>query len=267
MKKSAILALFGLLIPLSLLAVYPETAQGAGFAKESLFLSKTPVTEGDTVLIHTVVSNDTGVNFSGEVIFKNGDAKIGGVAVTIAAGGANAVSVSWKPGAGTHTVTAELDGADGAVVEKESGVFVINPKPQPASQGATEDASVESSQAIQNDIAHYSPTAASIAQPVFSTIDSARNKAADLLDQGTQWASQQSGGKSPGQVLGDATTTVSLNPVGTAWKLLASVIYYILTFLRYVVGHAGIFYPVFVILFFYILWRTYKRFRRPRYSV
>ncbi|HWB33726.1 MAG TPA: Ig-like domain-containing protein [Candidatus Paceibacterota bacterium] len=254
----------GLLIVL--LTLLPATASAAGFAKESLFLSKTPVTEGDTVLIHTVVSNDTGVSFAGEVVFTDGSTKIGGVSVTIAAGGANAVSVSWKPSAGTHTVIAELTGADNAVVEKESAVFVINPKPQPASTGTTQDASVESSQAIQNDIAQYSPTAANITQPVFSTIDAARSKAADLLDQGTAWASEQSGGKSPGQVLGESTTTVSTNPVGTVWKLLASVIYYILTFLRYVVGHAGIFYPVFVIIFFYILWKTYKRFRRPSYA-
>ncbi len=118
---------------LALVIILPFSAHAATFAKQSLFLSKTPVTEGDTVLIHAVVANDGTAKFDGDVVFKDADTKIGSVAVSIAQGGANAVSVSWKPAAGSHNITAELTASGGAVVESESATFLINEKPKPAS--------------------------------------------------------------------------------------------------------------------------------------
>lgn len=264
-------------LPLCVVAVYPEVAQGAGFAKESLFLSKTPVVEGDTVLIHAVVANESATTFTGEVVFSvqdgsasDGKDKIGAVAVMIAPGGANAVSVSWKPSAGSHTIVAELADPDGAVVEKQSASFTINAKPEPASAHDQAAAAVESSQNIQNSIGQYSPAAASTVKPVFEIIDSLRAKAADSLDAGIDWAKEKTGGKKPtgraGEVLGSSTAdTTSSGIIGTLWNILALIALYTFTILRFIVGSAGIFYPVFAIIFFYFLWRTFKHFRRPSY--
>ncbi len=252
------------------LILFPSYVGATGFAKQSLFLSKTPVTEGDTVLIHAVVENDTTASFTGTVVFAEGTDKIGVVAVTIAAGGANAVSVSWKPTAGSHTIEAQLTGKDGSVVEKESATFTINEKPKPASSTSTDpelEAAIESSQNIQNEIGQYSPAAASTTAPAFAAIDSLRAKAADALDSGIAWGKSKTGGKSAGEVLGDATTTVAVGGVmGAVWTVLGLIVLYICTLLRFVVGSAGAFYPLLTIVFFYILWRTYKRFRRPKYE-
>ena len=245
----------------------PSLASAAGFAKQSLFLSKTPVTEGDTVLIHAVVSNEAASSFTGDVVFKEADQKIGSVVVTIAPGGANAVSVSWKPLAGSHDVTAQLTANDGSVVEQESATFAVNPKPVPASATAPTDTTVESSQNIQNTIGQYSPAVASTTAPVFSGIDSFRSKAADALDSGINWAKSTTGGKNAGQVLGASTSnTSSSGIVDTLLNILALIVLYLFTVLRFLVGSAGIFYPILAIVFFYLLWRTYKRFRRPSYG-
>jgi hypothetical protein len=138
----------------------PLFASAAGFAKQSLFLSKSPVTEGETVLIHAVVSNDAATKFSGEVVFKDGESKIGSVTVAIAAGGANAVSLSWKPSAGSHMITAELTTSSGTVVEQESGSFSIQAKPKPITitTPATTSSTVESSDSIQQKIEDLNPT-------------------------------------------------------------------------------------------------------------
>ena len=254
-----------LTLPVFAVAVYPEAARGAGFAKESLFLSKTPVTEGETVLIHAVVANESNVKFTGEVVFTDSEIKIGSVAVSIAPGGANAVSVSWKPSAGSHQVSAALTGSDGEVVENESAAFVINEKPKPASGVPASSTPVESSADIQKKINELSPTAANISAPVFSTLDSVRARTAEALDQGIDWAKQKTAGKKPGQVLG--TTTQSGGGVmDTLWLILATILLYIFSVLRFVVGNAGLFYPVFALLFFYILWKLFKRFRRPSYE-
>jgi hypothetical protein len=256
-------------LPVFALAVYPEAAAAAGFAKQSLFLSKTPVTEGETVLVHAVVANDATAKFTGDVVFKDGEAKIGSVAVTIAPGGANAVSVSWRPVAGTHSVSAELTGTDGYVVEKQSATFTINEKPKPALTGDVTIATsspIGTSEDIQNKIKSLSPTAADLSAPIFSTLDTLRVKSAQALDSGIDWAKQKAAGKKTGSVFG-TTTEASGGAIDTAWGIFGTILLYILNALRYVVGNAGIFYPVFALLFFYILWRIYKRMRRPSYSV
>ncbi len=253
----------------ALLVILPLSAHAAGFAKQSLFISKTPVTEGDVVLIHAVVANDNVSTFKGEVVFKDGDSKVGTVAVSITAGGANAVSVSWKPLAGTHTIVAELTDPNGTVVESESDTFTVDKKPEPAEDTSATDSgtdAVESSAHIQDTLGSYSPAVASATEPVFSVIDSARATIANKLDQGIEWAKVKTGVKKPGQVLGSATESTS--PSGfmeTMWFVLATITLYALTIARFIVGSAGIFYPVLAILFLYMLWRLFKRFRRPRY--
>ena len=249
------------------IATYPGAASATGFAKESLFLSKTPVTEGETVLIHAVVANDTTTPFSGEVVFKDGVATIGTVRATIAAGGATAVSVSWKPSAGSHAVTAALTLSDGTVLESESSTFVINEKPKATSSAtATSPTAVESSAAIQQKINDLSPAVGSVSAPIFSTLDTFRTQATGVLDQGINWAKKKSLGKTPGEVLGEATSADSGGIMGTVWLILATIVLYIFSVLRFVVGTAGIFYPVFALLFFYILWRLFRRIRRPQHA-
>ncbi len=257
---------FWLFTAFLLLVLAPSITFAASFAKESLFLSKTPVIEGETVLIHAVVANESSTKFVGEVVFTEGETKIGSVAAAISPGGANAVSVSWKPAAGSHKVTAALTRSDGMVVENESTTFTINEKPKPASATPTPPTSVESSGSIQEKINSLSPAAGNISAPVLTTLDSARAQAAKFLDSGIDWAKQKTLGKKPGEILGDATTSGSSDIMNTLWLILATLALYVFSVLRFVVGNAGIFYPVFALLFFYILWKVFRRIRSPRFE-
>jgi hypothetical protein len=254
--KAVLIALFGFML-------VPSLAMAAGFAKESLFLSKTPVTEGETVLIHAVVANDGSTKFDGEVVFSDSDVKIGAVAVTIAPGGAQAVSVSWKPIAGSHTVTAKLTNKDGTVAEQESATFAIAEKPKPVTQKTVATSSaVTSSDSLQQKISDLSPAVAHITAPVFTILDSGRTKVAQLLDQGIEWAKKK---VTPVHVLGAQTEKSSGSMLETIWFFVATILLYIFSLLRYIIVNPGIFYPVFALLFFYGLWRIYKRMRRPNY--
>lgn len=261
MKKALVVLSFLLL---------PSFALAAGFANGSLFLSKSSVVEGDTVLIHVVVSNEDPTKFSGSVVLADADTSIGTVPVTLTAGEAQTVSVSWTPAAGSHTVTAKLTASDGTVAEQESQTFVVAPKPQPAFAGAGQSAAVDSSAAIQQDIANVSPQVAGAAQPLFTIIDGARSSAADMLD--TQLAGTQAklaNTPKPGITLGTSTSAIAdpalSNPWGTFWFVVYTAYLYLLTIARWLVGNAGVFYPVLAILFLYILWRIFRRIRRPSY--
>jgi hypothetical protein len=259
-----------LVLPSFALAVYPEVARGAGFAKQSIFLSEQSVTEGDTVRVHATVSNDATATFTGSVVVKDGADTLGTAPVTLAAGAAQAISLSWTPTAGTHTLTADLETVTGTVVEEESAQFTVAAKPQVQSAANSEQqASVDSSQAIQQQIGNLSPQVAQASQPLFTVIDGARASTANLLD--NQIANTQAkllNTPKPGIVAGASVTsdTSVTNPWGTFWFVLYTAYFYILTVLLWLVSNAGIFYPVLAILFLYMLWRLYKRMTRPAWE-
>jgi len=235
----------------------PSLAFAAGFAKESLFLSKSPVTEGDTVFIHAIVANDSATSFAGEVIFEDGDTKIGTIAVSIAAGGAETASLSWSPAVGTHPVVAELTAKDGTVVEKLSATFTIQAKPKSAEETAPASSTdVQSSDTVKEAIAGISPGLADTLQPAFATIDSLRQKGADALDKGIAWA------KTPEGEIAGSSTGIG----GTVLGVVKTFSTYVMELLRFILNNAGIFYPALAIAFLYVLWRTFKRFRRPSHE-
>ena len=244
----------------------PSFALGAGFARESIFLSKESVTEGDTVLVHTVVQNDLTAKFPGQLVITDGDAKVGSVPVDLEPGEAQAVSVSWKPAAGSHKLVAELQDKAGTVVESETETFVIKAKPKPAPKSSASSsqsaAAVESSDGIQEQIDGLSPAVGGAVAPFFRLVDGSRETIADVLD--SQLASvgpKVTALPIPGVVAG-AQTIKAPDEQNWFWSIIYTVYFYILTVLRYIVGSAGIFYPLLAVVFFFILWRTYRRFRR-----
>ncbi len=263
--KKALVALSFLLLP--------SLTFAAGFAKDSLFLSKSPVTEGETVKIYAVVANSASTAFKGSVVLSDGGQKIASIDVTMDAGATQTTSAVWKPLSGTHTIKAELTSDGGTVVEQESLSVSIAAKPKPASTIFADDQSaavVGSSNDIQKSIANVSPQVASAAEPLFTVIDSARSGIADVLDsQITNTKESLAKTQNPGLVLGTSTKAIAdpivKNPWGSFWFFLYTVYLYILTAFRWLVGNAGVFYPVLAILFLYILWRIFRRIRRPSY--
>lgn len=258
MYKNAVLA------GATALLLAPAVVFAAGFAKQSLFLSRSSVTEGETVLIHATVNNDASTAFAGTMIFSEGSVKIGAVPVSLDPGEAGAVSVSWKPTAGSHTVTADLKkGTD--VVETESQTFSIAAKPVPVSAQSQSAASVESSEKIQQEIASFSPGTASTIAPAFALIDSGRQQLSNIVDGQVVVAKKNLGSKA-GQVLGaDTVNQAKQDPMGTVWAVLWTLYLYILTVINFVIGNAGVFYPVLALLILYFLWRLFTRSRRSEY--
>jgi len=261
---------------LALIALFllPSVVFGAGFAKQSLFLSKTPVVEGEQVLVHTVVQNDTATKFDGSLVFfakgTGEKEKIGTVAVAIAPGGANTVSVSWTPSAGEFVVTAEITAKDGTVIETQSANFSIAKKPATTfasfSSLGSGDTQVQSSADVQAMIAKFSPTVANYAHPAFLTIDSWRAQAAKVFDQGETWAQKKMEGRAPAEVLGATTKDPSPKNLTSTFSYLTGFLSaHAFSILNWVVANTGVFYPVIAISFLFTLWKLSTRFRRPNY--
>jgi len=144
----------------------------------------------------------------------------------------------------------------------------VSPKPKPVATSSQSAAAVESSAKIQEGIAGFSPAAANVTAPFFTLVDGGRGALSDVID--TQIAATKknigpSAGK-PGEVLSaEAVKNAPQNPMGTLWFILQTLYLYLLTLLSFIIGSAGVFYPVAALLILYLLWRLIRRAHRPAY--
>jgi len=251
-----------------LLFLLPSFALGAGFATQSVFLSKNPVTEGDTVRIYAIVSNTDTATFAGSLAFKEASAVIGTSKITLAAGAAQTVSTAWKPLAGNHIITATLQTTEGKTVEILSETFTIAPSPilktsEDTRASPANAAAVESSAWIQDKIGGLSPAAQKTTAPAFSVIDSARDSAASFLN-GQLASTKKNLAKqsSPVPTSNPDGSVKTPDAMGSAWFVVYTIYLYILTILLFILSNASVFYPVLAIVFLYFLWRMFKKFRR-----
>lgn len=93
----------------ALIVGLPFLASAAlSFPAQSLWLSRTDPTAGDTVTIYTVLANDTAVRSTTAVEFVIDDAAVHTASVDLRAGESKIVSTEWAAAEGTHTVRARL---------------------------------------------------------------------------------------------------------------------------------------------------------------
>src|SRR3989344_1144879 len=201
-----------------------------------------------------------------------------------------AVVAAAEPQALELSAKAQVDGASvplSASVSTENTDFVLSatkkdgstpvtftlyltpkPKPAPVAASSSAVAAVGSSDGIQQGIAGVSPQAASALSPVFRLVDGGRSKAADVLDNQITNTKKNLGPNAgaPSEVLSaEDVKQAGQNPMGAFWYILQTLYLYLLTLLRFIVGSAGVFYPVLAAAVLYILWKTFNRFRRPAY--
>ena len=157
---------------------------------------------------------------------------------------------------------------DGATAVTFTLYLTPKPKPAPAAASSSAAAAVESSNNIQQSVAGVSPQAASALAPVFTLIDGGRSKAADVIDAQLATVKNNLGPSAgaPSEVLGsEDVKQAGSNPTGAFWYILQTLYLYLLTILRWIVGSAGVFYPVLAVALLFVLWKIFNRFRRPAY--
>src|SRR3989338_5062282 len=145
---------------IGLLFLAPITALAAGFTKEPLFLSTSNPVDGETVLIHAIVSNESSVAF--------------------AVGEAQVFSVSWKPASGDHVIVATLKDTDGSTVGEVTQTFSVSARPTQISTQQTKGG-IDSSQLVQEQISNISPAVGNLLSPGFAIVDSVRGNAVDEI--------------------------------------------------------------------------------------
>ena len=169
---------------------------------------------------------------------------------------------------GSTDVTLSAAKKDGATPVTFTLYVTPKPKPAPVAASTSAAAAVESSAKIQEGIAGFSPAAANAMAPVFKLVDGGRRSVSDALDTQIENTKGRLGTSvaSAGEILGsDAVKNAGNNPLGTVWFIFQTLYLYLLTILNFIIGSAGIFYPVAAFLILYLLWKLVTRARRPAY--
>ena len=157
---------------------------------------------------------------------------------------------------------------DGATPVTFTLYVTPKPKPAPVAPSANAAAAVESSAKIQEGIAGFSPAVAGAMAPVFNLVDGGRKTVSDAIDTQIENTKGRLGTSvaSAGEILGsDAVKNAPQNPLGTVWFILQTLYLYLLTILNFIIGSAGIFYPLAAFLILYVIWKLVARARRPTY--
>lgn len=253
------------------------SADTTGFADGSVWVSKTPLIEGETVLIHAALTNGLSTKLTGTLVFKDNNVAIGSVPFSLAVGEARIVSLSWKATSGNHSISASItDASNQGTTGTESVTVLVEQKPAPALQekkttatSSTSAVAFSDSEDIQGAIGSVSPKAEEVVDPAFSKIDSLRKSGADILTEQTK--------KTESKIASLSAKKAELSELDTAesksegrkvsiYQMLSTLLLYIYNVLLVVVSKAGLFYPLFAFLFFFTLYKIYQRMRNPNYN-
>ena len=265
-----------LLFPAAVLA-----SEGVQFANHSVFLSQPSAPAGSDILIYASLVNTATSSFTGTAIFKDGSAELGRVGVSLSAGEARVVSISWAPTAGSHQISASLADASGNPVSARSGETrasadfkIETPPPAPpaladdalagsggsgAGASSTLAAAVIPATALKSYLLETLPPAASsTVETVVSAIDRARGSAVDAID--TQIARarnfQKNHPAASGQIAALASSTEGVgantitanSAISTAKGMLASAYLGVLSAFRYALESPTLSYLAFIAL-------------------
>lgn len=252
-------------------------AETSGFASGSVWVSKTPLVEGETVLIHAALTNGLATKLTGVLVFKDNDTVIGSVPFSLAASEARIVSLSWKTTSGSHALSASITGASNeGATGTESVTVSVEQKPTPVvatkkTTASTSAAAVafSDSEDIQGAIGSVSPKAEEVVDPAFTKVDSLRKSGADILTEQV--------GKTESKIASLSAKKAELSKQDTKesksegrkvslYQVFSTLLLYIYNVLLVVVSKAGLFYPLFAFLFFFTLYKIYQRMRNPNYN-
>ncbi len=247
----------------------------AGFPDASVWLSNTAPKHGEKIRMYTVVYNGTGESVDGTLTFLVDGKEHASQEISLATQSSKVVSAEWQATAGNHTFGARFGSEDSAVSEAVTAstqVSVAEPPPPTALQKTAEQTS-----SVVNSIASTSvPVVTNIASAIFEKTEAVRNAGIEYLESkldaepasaatiaGTSTAPIVARNNTSATGFGTSSDGVTAEPsapskLHSAGQTAASAALFTLK-------SAYLFYPIFGFLFFFLLYRAYRLFRRPDY--
>lgn len=195
----------------------------AGFAPNSIWVSSTHITAGDSVNIFTVVYNSSDVSLAGDVNFMIDGTSVGTRNFSIKAGDTRIASVPWIAVVGSHSAAAQLEkisdadtNTNASVLNQMTDVITISVGSAPPPSAA-----VQAAATITNIVMQGAQSAAPTVQNAFNSLEYLRENAVHSLERQLSAAPEVHSA-----VLGTSTSDVAgTNPAqggifGTFWRTI-----------------------------------------------
>src|SRR3989338_2815295 len=278
-------AILGLILLLLVPAfAFAQTHTGlpaqAGFPDRSIWLSNAKPAYGEENKIYTIVYNGTDTDFSGTVVFLVDGKTLDSQTVKLGAQSSEVVATKWKATSGDHIFGARFGtGATSETTQQTTSLAVKVAEPPPPT--ALQE-SVKTATAVAATFASSSaPIVTKVTGAVFEKTEAIRTAGIEYLESKLDEeesspvvAASAPSSSSPGLVAGTSTapSAKSVKGFGTSSTAAASSGS---NSTLHTIGQAGasallldrksvyIFYPLFAFIFFYLLYRAYRLFRRP----
>jgi len=252
------------------LSLVSADSLSAGFAPNSVWLSRTNALAGDSINIFSVLYNSSDSSIIGDLVFTVDGISVGTKSFTVGSGETQIESLPWTARVGKHTISAKIEKVLDSntkntvnVLNQTTGSVTVNfenPPPPPPPTPPSETTKVLSGivSTIQNAISASAPIIADTAKTVYNTTESMRTQAKSALNK--QIENNAKTTKSPDSASGPVSKTqVDKGWVPSAEKYLAGVMFA-------VVSSKTLFYGVLLLslIFLFLILRMIWRERRKR---
>lgn len=243
-----------------------------GFTQDSVWLSHTPVIEGETVSIYAALTNGAKENLTGTAYFRDNGVAIGSLSISLSQGEARIISTRWSPKEGKHTLAVEIASSSVSLPKNTQTLTVTveskeyHPPANVGGVGSAAGVAFSDSSGIQEKIGSISPAAESVTRPIFTTVDGWRLGGANFLATHTDSArAKVESIAAEKKTLAEENTPESQTKSRklTVSHILYTILLYIYEALQTLVAKAAFFYPLIVVLLFFLLWKIVRRIRRP----
>ncbi len=157
----------------------------AGFAPNSIWVSSTHITAGDSVNIFTVVYNSSDISLAGDVNFTIDGASIGTKNLNIKAGDTQIESVPWTAVVGNHSAVAQLEKISDADTNANASVLNHTTDTITVAVGASlpPSATAQAAMTITNALSQGAQSAAPAARSTYNSFEYLRQNAVHSLEQ------------------------------------------------------------------------------------
>jgi hypothetical protein len=239
-----------------------DTVSG-GFPSQSLWLSKTSLTEGDSVQIFAPIYDSGTGKIQGDVVFLVDDTEIGSVRFSLDAGESKIASLSWSAKEGAHTVSAEIRNASGETPDAALSLSREKTEPLSVSVAAAPPpapavAALRSAGgALAAAVSAAAPAVSGAVEAAFSETEALRNGAKTALEASLAADTPASAGK----VLG--AETENLAAAAAAPHTSFSPLRLLKQIALAVVSYEWLFYPLLLVVILFILYFFARQIARP----
>jgi len=246
-----LLALFIVSLPATSLAQEIR----AGFPLQSVWISKTNVTAGETITLFTVIYNADDEELRGTVVFTVDEERVGAKDFELAEGASTLISAEWKASTGEHRVAAAIEDTSRELTQKETATITITvaelPPPPPLVNAA-----VTASVVIADAARAAKPVVTEVANTAYEFVESLRLDAVSKLENATRGSVA---GTSTANISGFNQSSVETPSGASQIKQVASVAALVALKSR------EIFYPLFLLSLFALLYLLFRwATKRPR---